>query len=160
MTGSDVVIGVGAVVLKGNKILLVKRRNPPCKGYWSIPGGRVEPGEKLVDAVKRELYEETGLESEPIGILWVADVFSKCMDDSNKHYVIIDFLMKPVDTSIIKPGDDALDARFYDIHDTPVELTPSTKELINYISKLLDKGLNYLYDKVIVCSDCRGYVYE
>jgi len=160
MASSDIVVGVGAVVLKDSKILLVKRRNPPCRGFWAIPGGRVEHGERLIDAVKRELYEETGLESEPIGILWVADVFSKCIDDDHKHYIIIDFLMKPVDTNIVKPGDDALDARFYDIRDISVELTPSTRELINYILKLLDKGLNHLYNRVIVCSDCRGYMYE
>ena len=55
------IVGVGAVVLRGEKILLVKRGNEPFKGEWSIPGGKQKVSETVVEAVKREIYEETGI---------------------------------------------------------------------------------------------------
>ena len=59
---SQPLIGVGAIIMNRNKMLIVKRANEPAKGLWSVPGGVVELGEQLYEALKREVKEETGLE--------------------------------------------------------------------------------------------------
>jgi len=90
-------VAVGAVVKKGNSVILVKRTHEPGKGFWSIPGGLVELGEPVKDAVKREAREETGLEVE---IDKLIDVIDNIVYDRSKrpkfHYVLIDFLVHPV----------------------------------------------------------------
>jgi 8-oxo-dGTP diphosphatase len=92
---------VGAVVCRGDQILLIKRGNPPQKGRWSLPGGRVEPGERLVDAVAREVLEETG----------VAEAVERLSDEF--HFVILDYLATPVDlTAEPVAATDAADARW------------------------------------------------
>jgi ADP-ribose pyrophosphatase YjhB (NUDIX family) len=92
------VLGVGALILKEGKILLSKRLNEPAKGKWSIPGGMVELGETVKDAVMRETKEETNLSVvEPV-LFDVVD--SVDLDDKGKvryHYVIIDFFVKVKD---------------------------------------------------------------
>ena len=60
---SQPVVGVGAVILQGDAVLLVRRGNEPLKGIWSIPGGALEVGESLIDGVRREVREEVGLRS-------------------------------------------------------------------------------------------------
>lgn len=64
---------VGLVCLKGDQVLLIRRGAPPREGEWSLPGGRLEPGERLADAALRELREETGVEAELIGLVDVVD---------------------------------------------------------------------------------------
>jgi 8-oxo-dGTP diphosphatase len=81
-------IGVGAVLLdKQNRVLLIKRGTAPAIGLWSIPGGRLEPGESLADACRREVVEETGIGIELGPIIAVAERAIQGF-----HYVIIDFL--------------------------------------------------------------------
>jgi 8-oxo-dGTP diphosphatase len=85
-------VAVGAVVRRGGSTLLVQRGTEPQKGRWSIPGGRVEPGEPLAQAVERETLEETGLIvacGEFVG--WVERV------SAEHHFVILDFLAIPAD---------------------------------------------------------------
>ena len=60
---------VGVVCLKGDEVLLIRRGTPPRQGEWSLPGGRIEPGERLADAALRELREETDVEAELIGLI-------------------------------------------------------------------------------------------
>ncbi len=67
------VVGVGAIILDGNRVLLVRRGQEPMKGEWSIPGGALELGETLAAAVRREVFEETGLEVETEAIVEVLD---------------------------------------------------------------------------------------
>jgi ADP-ribose pyrophosphatase YjhB (NUDIX family) len=90
-------LGVGALIFEASNILLVERGKEPLKGYWSLPGGILETGEKLEDAVRREVLEETGLEVEPMSIF---DVFERIMPDeagrAEYHYVLIDYLCRPV----------------------------------------------------------------
>jgi ADP-ribose pyrophosphatase YjhB (NUDIX family) len=90
-------IGVGGVVIKDGKILMIKRAFEPGAGKWSIPGGLVEVGEKLSEACEREIEEETGLEVEVLELINVFDMIDK--DEKGNvafHYVLVDFLVKPV----------------------------------------------------------------
>ncbi|WP_332676682.1 NUDIX hydrolase [Brevundimonas sp.] len=99
---------VGVVCLRGDEVLLIRRGTPPRQGEWSLPGGRIEPGERLVDAALRELREETGVEAEITGLIDVVDgVFA----EAGRHYVLIDYAARWVSGEPVA-GDDATDARF------------------------------------------------
>ena len=88
------VVGVGAVILNGDKILLEKRKNMPSKGKWSVPGGLVELGESVENAVIREVKEETGLDVyEPRLVDVVTYVSMGERGAVMYHYVIIDYLV-------------------------------------------------------------------
>ena len=88
-------LGVGALIFEHGKILIVERAKEPLKGYWSLPGGIVEAGEKLEAAIRREVLEETGLNVEPTAIF---EIFERIIPDSNGraeyHYVLIDYLCR------------------------------------------------------------------
>ncbi len=88
-------VGVGAIIVEGDRVLLVERGQEPQKGRWSLPGGLVEVGESLKDAVRREVREETGLEVEPVAVF---EVFERIMRDETGrpeyHYVLIDYLCR------------------------------------------------------------------
>jgi len=90
------IVGVGAVVLDGTRVLLVKRGHEPLKGEWSLPGGAVELGETLEKAIVREVREETGLD---VDLGPMVDVLDQLRYDSDGrvkyHYVLIDFLCRP-----------------------------------------------------------------
>lgn len=104
------VVGVGAVIIKGGKVLLVKRGKEPGYGRWSIPGGAVNLGEKLARAIEREVLEETGLIVEAGEVVEVYEPVVK--DDKGRvrfHYVLIDFLCRYV-SGEIKAASDILDA--------------------------------------------------
>ena len=87
------VVGVGAVVIVGDRIVLVRRAQPPLEGRWSLPGGRLELGETLEEGVRREVLEETGL---AIAVGPVIDVFDRIATDPDGrieyHYVLVDFV--------------------------------------------------------------------
>jgi 8-oxo-dGTP diphosphatase len=88
------VVGVGAVILEGDKILLEQRKNEPSKGKWSIPGGLVELGERMEDAVAREVKEETGLEVNEPRLIDVVNYVSYGERGAViYHYVIVDYLV-------------------------------------------------------------------
>jgi ADP-ribose pyrophosphatase YjhB (NUDIX family) len=87
------ILGVGAVVVREGRALLVRRATEPLKGEWSVPGGVLELGEKLHDGVRREVLEETGLEVEPQQVLEVFDsIFADQHGRTQYHYVLIDYL--------------------------------------------------------------------
>ena len=105
-------VGVGAVVLKDDKILLVRRGAPPAQGFWAIPGGTLELGETLKEAAEREILEETGImicAGEPV---FVCDSFDRDTEGRVRfHYVIVDLAADYV-SGEVQRGDDALDARW------------------------------------------------
>lgn len=90
-------LGVGALIFDADKILLVERAKEPLQGFWSIPGGIVETGEKLEEAIRREVREETGLEVDALSIF---EIFERIMPDAEGrpeyHYVLIDYLCRVV----------------------------------------------------------------
>lgn len=120
---------VGAVAFDAQgRLLLVKRANPPAQGLWSIPGGRVEPGESAEVAVVREVLEETGLV-----VRIVREVGTVFRDaPSGGRYVIRDFLVEP--ESRVEPvaGDDAADVRFAAVGDLSAdELSPGLLDALS-----------------------------
>jgi 8-oxo-dGTP diphosphatase len=99
-------VGVGAILLKRDRILMAQRGKEPLKGWWSLPGGALETGESLADGVCREVREETGLEIRPLGVL---EIFERIMRDSNGepeyHYVLIDYVCR-ITGGTLCAGDD------------------------------------------------------
>ena len=130
------IIGVGAVVLENNSILLVKRGNPPGKRLWSIPGGKLNVGEDIREGVIRELSEETGLIGEIVDLLDIFQIIIRDEEGGVKyHYVIFDFLIR-INGGSLKPGSDALDARFFNLDEAlKLDLTRSTRVLIEKLKK-------------------------
>ena len=106
------ILGVGAIIIDSGRVLLVERGREPLKGYWSLPGGVLEVGEKLTDGLSREVLEETGLEVE---LLSVVEIFERIMRDASGvaeyHYVLIDYLCR-VTGGVLQPGDDVSEARW------------------------------------------------
>lgn len=102
------VAAVGVVCLRGDEVLLIRRGRPPRQGQWSLPGGRIEPGERVVDAALRELREETGVEAEITGLL---DVVDGIFASEGRHYVLIDYAARWLSGEPVA-GDDAMEARF------------------------------------------------
>ena len=99
-------VGVGGVVISQGRALLVRRRTPPLEGEWSIPGGMLEVGETLVEGVRRELAEETGIR---VSVHDVIEVFERIsLDDEGKakyHYVVLDYLCTAIGGEA-RPGSD------------------------------------------------------
>jgi ADP-ribose pyrophosphatase len=130
---------VGAVIIHQGKVLLVKRAKDPARGYWSIPGGAIELGERAREAVKREVKEECGLDIEVGPVLEVVDSIHRDAEGKLRfHYVIVDFLAYPKGLGVC-PSSDVEEARWF----TPEELEeiplPSgTKELLK---RVLSQGL-------------------
>lgn len=104
---------MGAVVIRDNAVLLVERAREPHKGYWSLPGGVVETGETLVEAVRREVREETGLEVEPLAVV---EIFERILRDAQGraeyHYVLIDYVCT-VAGGDLAPADDVSQACWF-----------------------------------------------
>jgi len=110
--------GVGGVVIHRNRVLLIRRGGEPLKGEWSIPGGLIEVGEELADAVRRELKEETGLDVEPLAVL---ETFDRIFRDGAKvryHFVIVDFVCR-LKGGRLRPTSDVLEARWVRREDLP-----------------------------------------
>jgi len=98
---------VGAVATVDDCLLLIRRGHGPAAGEWSVPGGRVEAGETLAEAVVRELAEETGVEAVCDGLLgWVERI------GDGYHFVIFDFLVTPLSNDPLVAADDAAEARW------------------------------------------------
>jgi 8-oxo-dGTP diphosphatase len=105
-------ICVGAVAVEQDALLMIRRGHGPGAGEWSIPGGRVEAGETLAEAVVREVAEETGIEvvcDEFVG--WVERI------GAEHHYVILDFRVTVLDAGEPVAGDDAAEAGWVPLHE-------------------------------------------
>jgi len=88
------VVGVGGVVVHEGRVLLIRRGKQPLYGRWVVPGGTVELGETLTEALVREMREETGLEVEPFELLTVFDRIERDAERVAYHYVIVDYLCR------------------------------------------------------------------
>lgn len=124
--------GVGAVVFRDEEVLLVRRGHEPALGFWSLPGGLVEVGETLEEAIRRELLEETGLSVKIRGITAVLErVFREADGRISYHYVLVDFLCDYVEGEPT-PGSDSAEATFVPLARLdPFELPRFTLEVIH-----------------------------
>ncbi|MFX0075106.1 MAG: NUDIX hydrolase [Candidatus Hermodarchaeota archaeon] len=109
-------VGVGVMLTRNNSLLLVKRKFDPDAGYWAIPGGHLDLGEKVEDAAEREAYEETGF---IVKVSKLAGIIDKIMyDDEGRveyHYVLINYFVEQIEGAPNQdpvPNSDALDAKF------------------------------------------------
>lgn len=125
-------IGVGGVVISGNRVLLIQRGNPPLEGQWSIPGGMLELGETLIEGVRRELAEETGLD---VRVLNLIEVFERLdLDQSGKpkyHFVVLDYLCE-ASNEAATAGSDVVNVAWVDRADLErYSLTPTATRVIS-----------------------------
>ncbi len=129
------IIGVGAVIVDGDRGLLVRRATEPLKGEWSVPGGMLELGEKLREGTAREALEETGLQ---VAVGEVLDVFDSIFTDADGrtqyHYVLVDFLCRPL-AGEAKPGSDVSDVMWV------TEFDLDRMQLRDSIARVVRKGL-------------------
>jgi len=109
------VAAVGVVCFRGDDVLLIRRGTPPLEDAWSLPGGRIEWGERAANAALRELKEETDCDAVILGLIDVVDaVLSRRAGEAAPwgHYVLIDYVARWT-SGAPKAGDDARDARFF-----------------------------------------------
>lgn len=125
------IIGVGAVIVEGGRVLLVRRDTEPLRGEWSVPGGMLELGEKLRDGVRREAMEETNVQVEPGEVLDVFDsIFTDGLGRTQYHYVLIDYLCHPV-SGEPRAGSDASDVRWVSAEALPaMGLRQATEQVL------------------------------
>ncbi len=124
-------VGVGAVIIEQDRVLLIKRGKPPLEGQWSIPGGMLEIGEEVREAAAREAREETGLEVAADELL---GVFDRVLRDAGGrvqyHYVLIDFLCHPMGGEL-RTGGDASEVRWFTAEEVAeLPLMQDTAEVI------------------------------
>jgi ADP-ribose pyrophosphatase YjhB (NUDIX family) len=125
-------VGVGAVVLSGDRVLLVKRGGQPSSGKWSLPGGMVELGETTVQAVEREIAEECGLRIRVAGVAGVLDRVVKDAEGRVRyHWVLVDYLAYP-ESETICAGSDAAEARWVAVGDVEgLDVTDGLLDMIH-----------------------------
>lgn len=141
--------GVGAVVIQGEKVLLVRRGQPPLHRRWTLPGGLVELGETIEQALVREVREETGWSVRVVKELALFDFIEK--DDSGRvryHYVLADFLCRYVEGDLAA-GSDVEEVRLASWNELPdFDLTPKALEVIEDGWKAIVSGTDMLSEEI------------
>jgi 8-oxo-dGTP diphosphatase len=118
---------VGAIALDGDRLLLIQRGRGPAQGAWSVPGGRVEGGETLAEAVVRELEEETALEGVCGSLVGWVERF-----DEGRHFVVLDFAVTILEPGHPRAGDDAAEAAWVPLSEvTELPLTEGLAEFLH-----------------------------
>jgi len=131
-------VGVGVLLTRDNSLLLVKRKFDPDAGYWAIPGGHLDLGEKVEEAAEREAYEETGY---IVKVSRLAGIIDKIMYDNDGkveyHYVLINYFVEQIEGERDQepiPNSDALDAKFVSFDELKdYTLTESLIELLRQL---------------------------
>lgn len=131
-------VGVGVLLTRDNYLLLVKRKFDPDAGYWAIPGGHLDLGEKVEEAAEREAYEETGY---IVKVSRLAGIIDKIMYDNDGkveyHYVLINYFVEQIEGDWSQqpvPNSDALDAKFVPFDELKdYTLTASLIELLKQL---------------------------
>jgi 8-oxo-dGTP diphosphatase len=131
-------VGVGAVVWDGSRLLLERRGKPPAQGAWSLPGGLIEVGETAEDAVQREVVEECGIEVTVGPLLGLFEPIDRDQDGRVRyHFVVLDFLAR-YRNGELRAGDDAADLCWVSPEDLHrYALMPATRAMIDRALALL-----------------------
>ena len=129
-------VGVGAIILDANRVVLVRRGRPPALGHWSLPGGIVELGETMEEAIVREVEEEVGLKVEVSQIVSVLDwILVDAAGAVEFHYVLMDFLCRPAGGAL-RAGSDVLSAWLVPLEAiAQYHLKRETMEVIDHASR-------------------------
>jgi ADP-ribose pyrophosphatase YjhB (NUDIX family) len=135
--------GVGAIILDGDQVLLVRRGEAPSQGRWSIPGGLIHLGERIEDAVVREVQEECGLQIQLLALCGVIDRVVPGEPSTTAegpsvryHYIIIDYVAVPTGGTL-QAGTDAAEARWVPIAElSRYETTEGLAAMVNRAVKL------------------------
>ncbi|RSN76171.1 MAG: hypothetical protein DSO07_02610 [Thermoproteota archaeon] len=152
-------VAVGVVLLSNGKILLARRKNPPGAGLWSIPGGVVEEGERLEEAVVREAKEELGVDVKPLYPIWVSEVVEKDeLDRVRYHYVIIDYLCDLLGGTP-SAGSDVSDVSWFGLDSDLTNVTRSTKDLIRALKRRIMNVRNSDVEELIICTP-EGHIHK
>lgn len=119
------------MILDGRRILLSIRGKAPSEGRWGLPGGAVEVGETVREAVVREIREETGVTVRPVNLITVLDSIHRDGDGRARyHYVLFEYLCEYV-SGEVSPGSDAPDARWVELDELDsIDMMPSTKKFL------------------------------
>jgi ADP-ribose pyrophosphatase YjhB (NUDIX family) len=132
------IVGVGVVVWRRDRVLLVRRGKPPRQGQWSLPGGAQEIGETVFDAAHREILEETGLTIEVLGLIDIVDSIRR--DDDGRveyHYTLVDVFAVSEDGDAVA-GHDADEAAWFDLDELPaLGLWSETERIILLAHEML-----------------------
>jgi 8-oxo-dGTP diphosphatase len=134
------IAAAGIVCFRAHDVLLIRRGAPPLEDAWSLPGGKIEWGERAADAALRELKEETGCSAELIGLVDVVDAVlarRSAGDSPWRHYVLIDYAARWTEGEP-HPGDDARQARFFAPHElAALDLWSETARVIEAARRML-----------------------
>ena len=132
------IVGVAAIALRDDQVLLVQRGREPAKGLWGLPGGMLELGETLAEGVRREVLEECGVEIEVGPLVGVFEPMQR--DDAGRlryHYVVLDYLARYVGGEL-QAADDADDARW--VSPAELERLPMLVETREMIKRALENA--------------------
>lgn len=134
--------GVAGIIVHDGRILLSVRGKPPSEGKWGLPGGAVEVGETVEEALVREVTEETSVTVRPLKLVAVLDSVNRDEDGGVKyHYVLFEYLCGYV-TGEVHPGSDAPDARWVPLGGLDsVDMMPTTRR---FVEKILEQEKDFL----------------
>ncbi len=128
------IVGVGVVVVRDGRVLLVRRGRPPAEGRWSIPGGAVELGETARQSARREVREETGLDVEIGEVVDIVDIISRDeRGDIEYHFLLVDF-RGHAPRGDLSPDDDVTEARWASLEE--IASLPVTESLPPLLAKV------------------------
>jgi 8-oxo-dGTP diphosphatase len=131
-------LAVSAAIFRDGNVLLVRRAGAPAKGFWTLPGGRVEVGERLVDAVTREVMEETGLTIDVIALAGYREsILPDAVGDRGRHFVILPFAARWI-AGDVTLNNELDDSRWLPIEAiTDLQTTEGLLEILRRAEKLL-----------------------
>ncbi len=136
------IVGLGAVVISPQGVLLIKRGKPPRMGAWSLPGGAQDLGETVNEGIIREVKEETGLNVKVLKIIDVVDSISRDLDGRAKyHYTLVDACTVVIG-GFLQAGSDAIDARWFSMTEIEdLNLWSETNRIIKEAKRIYEKAL-------------------
>ncbi len=127
---------VGALIIEEDKLLMIRRGNPPFEGYWSIPGGKIKWGEKLEEALKREVQEELSVEVEVGELAGIVESIVEKEGDVVYHYILIDYFCRII-SGTPKASSDALELRWVSLKELRnIKVTPSLLKLLKELKMI------------------------